>query len=233
MAPKKRDAAFAVANASTGPSGSGCAWARAGAAGVAVPRSVSGATLAEVQAQAGSLTAPLALKGLGFAHKTEAGGVVLCIEGAAHARETFAKIMASAAAYAPKARLDGVLVQEMISGGVEALLGLVDHAPFGLGLVVGAGGTLTELMQDAAFDLLPITPERAEAMLSRTRLSALLAGARGAAPADRAALVRAMVALSDFGVTHGAAIEAVDLNPVAVLPEGRGLRLLDALVLRR
>ncbi len=168
-----------------------------------------------------------------IAHKTEAGGVVLGIEGAAQARETFAKIMASAAAYAPEARLDGVLVQEMVTGGVEALLGLVDHAPFGLGLVVGAGGTLTELMQDAAFDLLPITPERAEAMLSRTRLSALLAGARGAAPADRAALVRAMVALSDFGVTHGAAIEAVDLNPVAVLPEGRGLRLLDALVLRR
>lgn len=168
-----------------------------------------------------------------IAHKTEAGGVVLGVEGAAQARETFARIMASAAAYDPSARLDGVLVQEMISGGVEALLGLVDHAPFGLGLVVGAGGTLTELMQDAAFDLLPISAERAEAMLSRTKLSGLLAGARGAAPADRAALVQAMVALSDFGQRHGAAIEAVDLNPVAVLPEGRGLRLLDALVLRR
>lgn len=167
-----------------------------------------------------------------IAHKTEAGGVVPGVEGAAQAAGAFARIMAAAAAHDPTARLEGVLVQEMISGGVEALLGLVAHPPFGLGLVVGAGGTLAELMQDAAFDLLPIDAARAGAMLCRTRLSHLLEGHRGTAPADRAALIRAMVALSDFGQRHAAMIEAVDLNPVAVLPEGQGIRLLDVLILR-
>ncbi|MFC3217413.1 acetate--CoA ligase family protein [Tianweitania populi] len=167
-----------------------------------------------------------------IAHKTEAGGVVLGVEGGEAAGVIFERIMASARAYAPDARLDGALVQEMVTGGVEVLLGLVQHPPFGPGLVVGAGGTLTELMQDAAFDLLPIDAERAEAMIARTRLAKLLAGMRGAPAADRRALVDAMVALSEFGERHAAAIEAVDLNPVAVLPEGKGIRLLDSLILR-
>lgn len=166
-----------------------------------------------------------------IAHKTEAGGVVLNVT-PDQAAAVFAQIMDAARRAAPEARLDGVLVQEVVTGGVEVLLGLIHHPPFGLGLVVGAGGTLTELMQDAAFDLLPVDAPRADAMLDRTRLSALLAGARGAPPADRAALVAAMVALSDFGLRHGTAIAAVDLNPVAVLPQGHGIRLLDALILR-
>lgn len=167
-----------------------------------------------------------------IAHKTEAGGVALNLKTRAEVEAAFARTCASARAYAPEARIDGVLVQEMVTGGVEVLLGLVNHAPFGLGLVVGMGGTLAEVLQDAAFDLLPVDAARAEAMIDRTRLPALLAGARGATPADRDALVRAIVALSDFGLRHAGAIEAVDLNPVAVLPEGRGLRLLDALILR-
>ncbi len=167
-----------------------------------------------------------------IAHKTEAGGVVLGLSARAEVEAAYDRITASARAYAPAARIDGVLVQEMITGGVEVLLGLVNHPPFGLGLVVGQGGTLTEILHDAAFDLLPVDAARAGALIDRTRLGALLAGARGAAPADRAALVRAIVALSDFGLRHDGQIEAVDLNPVAVLPEGRGLRLLDALILR-
>lgn len=191
-------------------------------------------TSADAVAIAGRIAGKVAMKIVSpdIAHKTEAGGVVLGIEGPAKVAATFDQIMQSARNYAPDAVLEGVLVQEMVTGGVEALLGLVDHPPFGLGLVVGAGGTLTEIMQDAAFDLLPIDQERAERMLTRTRLSQLLDGARGAAAADRAALVSAMVALSQFGQRHGNTIEAVDLNPVAVLPQGRGVRLLDCLILR-
>lgn len=167
-----------------------------------------------------------------IAHKTETGGVALGLKTRAEVEAAFDRITASARAYAPTARIDGVLVQEMVTGGVEVLLGLVNHAPFGLGLVVGMGGTLTEILQDASFDLLPVDTARAEAMIDRTRLPALLAGARGAVAADRSALVRAMVTLSEFGQRHAGAIEAVDLNPVVVLPEGRGVRLLDALILR-
>jgi hypothetical protein len=107
----------------------------------------------------------------------------------------------------------------------------VRHAPFGLGIVVGVGGTLVELVKDAAFELLPVDPELAGELIARTRLDALLAGYRGAPAADRGALTEAIVALSRFGEACGDRLEAVDLNPVVVLPEGA--RVLDALVIPR
>lgn len=169
-----------------------------------------------------------------IAHKTEAGGVALSVS-AEQAAEVFERIMTSAQAYTPEARLNGVVVQEMVGEGVDAMLGLVDSPPFGPGLVVGLGGTLVELLDDAAFELLPLTHDSASALLKRTRLDALLDGYRGAPTCDRAALIDAMVALSDWGCAHAGALEAVDLNPVRVLPlsQGGGLRLLDALILTK
>ncbi|MEI4473985.1 acetate--CoA ligase family protein [Frigidibacter sp. MR17.24] len=204
------------------------------AEGIGGPRGAVVAEAAAAGALAERLGFPVVMKiaSPDIAHKTEAGGVALNLTDRAAVEAAFGRITAAARAHAPAARIDGVLVQEMVTGGVEVLLGLVQHAPFGLGMVAGIGGTLTELVGEAAFDLLPVDAARAGAMIDRTRLGALLAGQRGAPPADRAALVAAMVALSDFGMRHGTAIEAVDLNPVAVLPEGRGLRLLDALILR-
>ena len=164
-------------------------------------------------------------------HKTEAGGVRLGIRDAGEARAAFIEIMRAAAAFAPQAELRGVVVQEMVAGGVEALVGLTRHEPFGLGIVVGCGGVLVELMADAAFELLPVDEATARAMVARTKLARLLAGYRGAPAADLEALVRAIVALSDLAAVHGGQIEAIDLNPVAVLPVGRGVRILDALVI--
>ncbi len=166
-------------------------------------------------------------------HKTEAGGVRLNIASEAEARQAFETIMASARAYAPKAELRGVVVQEMAGRGVEALVGLVRHEPFGLGIVVGVGGVLVELVKDAAFDLLPIDRAAAEALIDRTRLGHLLAGHRGALAADREALVDAMLALSRFADRYGHLVEAVDLNPVVVFEKGRGACALDALVIAR
>ena len=165
-------------------------------------------------------------------HKTEAGGVRLGIADADGARRAFAEIMESAASYAPGARLNGVSVQEMVTGGVEALLGIVRHEPFGLGLVVGIGGTLVELIEDAAFELLPVDRDLARDMIGRTKLAKLLAGYRGRPAADIEALVDAMVRLSELATVYADRIEAIDLNPIAVLPAGRGIRLLDALLIR-
>jgi acyl-CoA synthetase (NDP forming) len=166
-----------------------------------------------------------------IAHKTEAGGVRLHIGDAEAARRAFAEIMANAAAYDPQAHLSGVLVQEMVPQGVEAVVGLVRHEPFGLGIVVGVGGVLVELVKDAAFDLLPLDRAGAEALISRTRLDALLNGYRGSPPADRSALVNVLLGLSRFAAARGEHIEAVDLNPVVVL--SKGARVVDALILPR
>lgn len=165
-------------------------------------------------------------------HKTEAGGVRLGIASPEAARVAYDAIMASAAAYAPDARLDGVSVQEMVTGGVEVLLGIARHEPFGLGMVVGVGGTLVELIADATLELLPVDARLAREMLGRTKLANLLAGYRGAPAADTEALIQAMVRLSDLALAHADRIEAIDLNPVSVLPAGRGVRLLDVLVIK-
>ncbi|MDI6025667.1 acetate--CoA ligase family protein [Corticibacterium sp. UT-5YL-CI-8] len=187
----------------------------------------------EAAAAAGKTGFPVVLKieSPDIAHKTEAGGVRLGVASGAEAREAFETIIANARAYAPKADLRGVVVQEMVTGGVEALVGLVRHEPFGLGLVVGVGGVLVELIKDAAFELLPIDKPLALDMIGRTKLAQLLAGYRGAPAADTDALADLMVALSDAALRYDDALEAIDLNPVAVLPKGRGVRLLDALVI--
>ncbi|MFI0844823.1 acetate--CoA ligase family protein [Mesorhizobium sp. IMUNJ 23232] len=203
--------------------------------GMAVTREAL-ATSAEAAAEAArSIGFPVVMKieSPDLPHKTEAGGVRLGIGSEEGARAAFEEIMRNARAFAPEARLHGVVVQEMVSGGVEALLGLARHEPFGLGMVVGVGGVLVELVADAAFELLPIDRALALDMIARTKLGPLLSGFRGAPPADVEALAATMVALSDLASAYGDRIEAIDLNPVAVLPLGKGVRILDALVIPR
>lgn len=203
--------------------------------GMAVTREALAITAEAAAEAARSIGFPVVMKieSPDLPHKTEAGGVRLGIGSEEGARSAFEEIMRNALAFAPEARLHGVLVQEMVTGGVEALLGLARHEPFGLGMVVGVGGVLVELVADAAFELLPIDKPLALDMIARTKLGSLLAGYRGAPEADVEALAGAMVALSDLASAYGDRIEAIDLNPVAVLPLGKGVRILDALVIPR
>ena len=205
------------------------------AEGLPVPRErlVTSADAAAEAASAQGFPVVMKIESPDILPKTEAGGVKLGIASEAEARTAFAAIMANARAYAPEAELRGVSVQEMVTGGVEALVGLVRHEPFGFGLVVGCGGVLVELVKDSSFDLLPIDQARAETLIGETKLATLLDGYRGAPKADRKALAELLVKLSEFAAVYGDDIEAIDLNPVAVLPEGRGVRILDALIIPR
>ncbi|MFD2239229.1 acetate--CoA ligase family protein, partial [Aureimonas populi] len=200
--------------------------------GLPVTRETLAASAREAAAAAGAIGYPVVMKiaSPDLPHKTEAGGVRLAIADAGQAARAFEEIMRNARAYAPQAELHGVLVQETVSGGVEALVGLVRHEPFGLGVVVGIGGVMVELVADAAFELLPVDRDAALAMIGRTKLAPLLAGYRGAPACDVPALADAVAALSRLGETYGDHIAALDLNPVAVLPAGRGVRILDALI---
>ncbi|MEI8699265.1 MAG: CoA-binding protein [Mesorhizobium sp.] len=201
--------------------------------GLRVTRERQAVTAQEAGEAAEAIGFPIVLKieSPDILHKTEAGGVQLGIGSAAEAAEAFTAIMQNAGAYAPGAELRGVVVQEMAGRGVEVLVGLIRHEPFGLGIVVGIGGVLVELVKDAAFDLLPIDCKSAEALIDRTRLGPLLEGYRGAPQADRQALVETILALSDFAGRYGHLIEAVDLNPVVVFE--KGVCVLDALVIPR
>ena len=166
-------------------------------------------------------------------HKTEVGGVRVGLADAAAVEAAFDEIMAAARRHAPAARLEGVLVQEMVSGGIELIAGLSRQEPFGMGIVAGAGGVLVELMRDTALDLCPIDNAQAHALLARTRASRLLQGYRGRPAGDAEAFAALLARLSQLGAAYGDLLEAVDLNPVAVLPPGRGALVLDALVIPR
>ncbi|MBL9056661.1 MAG: acetate--CoA ligase family protein, partial [Rhodobacteraceae bacterium] len=182
--------------------------------GVAVPRSVSGATLAEVQAQAGSLTAPLALKGLGFAHKTEAGAVRLGL-----ARLDGQADMPGATGY---------LAEEMVTGALaEILLGLRRDPVYGVTLTLGMGGVTAEVLADTVTLVLPATEAEILAAMHRLRLWPLLDGYRGRPKPDMAAVAAIAEALGSRMLADQS-LEEIEINPILV--RAQGAVAVDALI---
>ena len=100
-------------------------------------------------------------------------------------------------------------------------------------LMVGLGGIHVEVLRDIAFAPVPIGAEQALALLDQLKGAALLGAVRGAPPADRAALAELIARLSRFAADHAELIEEVDLNPVIVHPQGQGVTVVDALIVRR
>jgi acyl-CoA synthetase (NDP forming) len=163
-------------------------------------------------------------------HKTEAGGVMLDIA-AENAAVAFDAILTSARAYAPEARIDGVLVSPMVTGGVECILGARNDPVFGPVVVFGLGGVFTEVLKDVSFRRAPFGVETARGMIEELKGVALLKGARGQSPADLDALATAISRLSVFASAHGDAIDSVEMNPLRALPDG--CLALDALIVKK
>ena len=124
-------------------------------------------------------------------------------------------------------------MQEQVEGGVELILGVEVDPQFGPFVLVGLGGVLAELLQDVALRPAPVDETEAHAMLGELRGAALLRGYRGAPPVDVDAVAGAVSALSRFAAAHASELEAIDVNPLLALPQGRGVRAVDVLVVRR
>ena len=186
-------------------------------------------------AAAAQIEGPVALKvqSPDIMHKTEAGGIALGITGETAVRDACKRVLASARGAYPEAPIDGVLVQAMARPGRELILGVTRDPNFGPMLMVGLGGIHVEVLRDVAFAPVPITDDQALALLDELKGAALLDGVRGAPPVDRAALAELMATLSRFAADHAEQIEEVDLNPVIVHPEGQGLTVVDALIVKR
>ncbi|HZF76460.1 MAG TPA: acetate--CoA ligase family protein, partial [Acetobacteraceae bacterium] len=163
-------------------------------------------------------------------HKTEIGGVLLGLADEAAVREGFATLMERAAARAPGARVEGVLVAKQVTGAVEMALGLTRDPVFGPVAMVGLGGVFIEVFADVALHRCPVDMATAERMVRSLRGFPLLDGARGRPRADLDALCRALVTLSEFGAGAGPRLRAVDVNPLLVLPEGQGALAADAVI---
>jgi acetyl coenzyme A synthetase (ADP forming)-like protein len=152
-------------------------------------------------------------------HKTEAGGVKVGVSGDDAVRGAFDEIVANAKAYDADASIDGVQVQQMLTGGHEVIIGATTDPTFGKVIVFGLGGVLVEVLKDVTFRLAPVDSETAHSMLDGIQAAEVLKGARGAEPADADALADIIKRLSDL-VTDFPRISEFDLNPVFATPEG-------------
>jgi acyl-CoA synthetase (NDP forming) len=175
--------------------------------GVAVPQSRR-ALAAELEAVAGRIALPLVLKGEGFAHKTEAGAVALNLASPGAVIEAAARMDAPA-----------YLLEEMIAGGVaELLIGVVRDPAHGFVLTLAAGGTLTEIMQDAASLILPVTEADITDALGSLRIAPILSGYRGQPGADLASIVQCVLAVQDYVTQNAHAVQEVEINPLICTP---------------
>jgi len=195
---------------------------RLAAFGLVVPSGVE-CRIEDAPGAAQELGFPVVVKASGkyLAHKTEAGGVAINLNSA---QEVLS------AAKAIKAITDRVLIERMITGAIcELIVGIKADPQFGLALIIGAGGILTELLNDKVTLLLPTTREDIERALDRLRISKLLTGFRGKI-GDRAAVLEAILAVTQFAEAHRESLLELDVNPLLVLPRGEGAVAVDALI---
>ena len=166
-------------------------------------------------------------------HKSDVGGVLVGVKDAAGVREGFASIKANLARHAPSATFEGVLIAQMVSGGVELVLGVQRDPEVGPVIMFGTGGVLLELHKDMSFGPANLSLVQARDMIAATKVSKLLKGYRGAPQTDAAAVETALVALSELINDFDDEIESIDINPYVALPQGQGAIALDALVVLR
>lgn len=162
-------------------------------------------------------------------HKTEAGVVRLGLRNEDEVRTAYDEIIANAVRHAPQAALSGVSVQEMVTGGVEVIVGIKYDPQLGPMLLFGSGGVMVEVFNDVALRHCPITREEALEMIGEVKGAKLLRGFRGKPPADVDALATTLASISQMAVQLEGQLAELDINPLMVLPAGRGVKAVDAL----
>ena len=190
--------------------------------GVAVPE---GCVVHDAEAAvdlARSLGGPVVVKALGVAHKTEHGALRLDLSEPNEIRSAARDFLAFG---------DRILVERFETDTVvELIVGISRDAQLGLMLMIGSGGVFVELLADTANLLLPSDESDVRKALADLRCAPLLRGHRGRAAPDVDAAVDAILGIARFAEAHSATLEELDVNPLAVAPEGRGARALDAIV---
>ena len=163
-------------------------------------------------------------------HKSDAGGVIVGIEGREEAEQGFETIMASARTYDPEAQLEGVLVQKMAPAGQEVILGLNRYPIFGPLLMFGLGGIFVEVFKDVAFRLAPVGRNQARRMVRGIQAHKMLTGFRGRDKADIETIEKLLVSLSNMAQNHPQ-IQEMDINPLMVHAQGKGATVADCRII--
>lgn len=203
-----------------------------GAHGLPVTRERLVDSLAAAERAAAEIGYPVALKVVsdGIPHKSDLGLVALALSAPSALADAWALLDRRLDDAGLRPGIAGFLVQEFVPDGVEVFAGVTRDPDFGLSLAFGTGGVGIEVTRDFAVRLLPLRKGDAEAMIAETRAASLLGAYRGRPAADWGALIACLAALADFAVAEGAVVAEIDLNPIKVLPDGQGCRIVDALI---
>ena len=172
--------------------------------GIQIPEAQDASSPSEAASFADAIGYPVVLKGVGIAHKTEAGAVSLNLQNADDVRRA-----------AEKMPCYEFLVEEMVAGTLaELLIGVVRDPAHGYVLTIAAGGVLTELLKDSQSLLIPTTEAEISHALHKLRISKLLDGYRGASAANYAAIIEAVMAVQNFVLANATRVEEVEINPL-------------------
>lgn len=196
--------------------------------GIAVPPGILARTPEDAVHAAVEIGFPVVLKVVSPAvpHKSEAGGVRVGVRSAEAVRRGFDEIIEAVSRNVPGAPIEGIAVWAMAPPGIETIVGLSRDPTFGHLLMFGLGGVYVEVIKDVSFRLVPITPCDASSLIRQIRSYPLLAGVRGQPPSDRRALAEALERVSQLAADFPEIAE-LDLNPLIVYPDGRGVLAVD------
>src|SRR6201987_1789500 len=183
--------------------------------GIPVPKGGVAKSAAEAGKLAGGMGFLVVMKIVSpdILHKTEAGGVVVGVKSAADAEKAYDTILANTKKYKADAKIEGIQVQQMLSGGTEVIVGSITDGSFGKLVAFGLGGVLVEVLKDITFRLAPATRDDALSMLDGIAAAEILKGVRGGDPVSREALSDVIVKVSQL-VSDFPEIVELDLNPV-------------------
>ncbi|OGT26304.1 MAG: hypothetical protein A2Z17_01700 [Gammaproteobacteria bacterium RBG_16_66_13] len=221
----------ALANARAGDDGfidpDSAAWV-VSAYGLSVPAEGLARTPEEAVAVANRLGYPVAVKiaSPDIPHKSDFGGVRLSVMTPSAVTEAFQQVTSAAWTARPGVEILGATIQAMAGPGQDVIIGAVQDPQFGALVMFGSGGIEVEGLGDVAFALAPLTIREAEALIDGTWAGRKLHGVRGQPPADREAVVRAVLAIGQMAIDLPQLAE-VEVNPLRVHPEGKGALALD------
>ena len=197
--------------------------------GIPTTEDVLALTPDEAIRQARSMGYPVVLKAVcrELVHKSEAGAVKLNITSDETLRSAWQDIAHGLSKHLPDAILDGCVVQPMLSGGIEMIVGCRWDPQFGPVVLVGSGGVLVEILDDVQMALAPVSAAHARRLIRALRIAPVLAGVRGRKPADIAALAETVARLSELAAALGPQLTELDINPLLVRETGNGVIALD------
>ncbi|HEY8109832.1 MAG TPA: 4-hydroxybutyrate--CoA ligase [Candidatus Nitrosotenuis sp.] len=196
--------------------------------GFPLPQSILAKTEDEAVKAAKKIGFPVVMKIASpqIIHKSDAGGVKVGMSNEKDVRDAFNTIIKNAKKYNQKATIKGILVQEMVKGGKELIIGSKLESGFGPVIMLGMGGIYVEVLKDVTFRLAPITNKEADDMINSIKTKKLLEGVRGEKPSDLKKLSELIQKLSAL-VTDFKEIKELDMNPVLVMEQGKGCKILD------